>query len=261
MARLRSKKSTPASGTQTASLSSPSRFILSACLPLFCFCHLAFAENRPPTATQIPSETYAKQRLDAWQDLANRAKHLAEDAKIHLVNAFFNERISYDEDINIWAQEDYWATPSETLALGRGDCEDYALSKYFTLVHLGVASAKLRLVYVKANQTSPTGTSYRSHMVLAYYPSNRKAPWILDNLTSDILPSDARQDLQPIFSFNIQKLWVGIGKQTSSANYARWQDIIRRAAYDSAIAQSVARNTSPQHEKPLVANAAGQYYK
>ena len=70
------------------------------------------------------------------------------------VNDFFNRQIVFDDDMVIWNQADYWATPSETLGLGRGDCEDFVIAKYFTLRQLGLTSERLRLIYVRAR----TGT-------------------------------------------------------------------------------------------------------
>ena len=49
------------------------------------------------------------------------------------------------------ASDDYWASPLETLDKGRGDCEDYAIAKYFSLLAAGVPVARLRLVYVRAH--------------------------------------------------------------------------------------------------------------
>ena len=37
-----------------------------------------------------------------------------------------------------------------SLGPGGGDCEDYSIAKYYTLVELGVEEKKLRLAYVKA---------------------------------------------------------------------------------------------------------------
>ena len=55
-------------------------------------------------------------------------------------------------DQDNWQQEDYWATPLETLSRRQGDCEDYSISKYITLVLAGMPEDKLRIT-VKARIT------------------------------------------------------------------------------------------------------------
>ena len=155
---------------------------------------------------------------------------LSERAKVWQVNAFFNQKIRYEEDIVLWGQDDYWATPLETLSQGRGDCEDYAIAKYFTLLELGIPSARMRLVYVfLVTRGRDINDSRRhSHMVVAYFPRPASEPWILDNLNDDILPADQRTDLSPIFSFGIDGLWIGTGNQASRATFSRWQNAIAR---------------------------------
>ena len=106
-----------------------------------------------------------KQRIDAWQHLLATQKQTPELEQLKVVNLFFNKQMRYVEDIDLWRQVDYWETPIEGLWKGAGDCEDYAIAKYFSLRHLGVSSDKLRITYVKALRQN------RAHMVLTYYAS------------------------------------------------------------------------------------------
>ena len=107
---------------------------------------------------------------------------LPERDQLTAVNRFFNQQLSFRDDSRVWQQIDYWATPVEALVKGAGDCEDYALGKYFSLRQLGVPAEKLRITYVKAL------TRNQAHMVLTYYPSPTADPLVLDNLISDIRP-------------------------------------------------------------------------
>lgn len=72
--------------------------------------------------------------LDDWLQLVAAAKPLDEGTKLQAVNDFFNRHIVFDDDLNIWRQSDYWATPLETIGRGRGDCEDFAIAKYYSCV-------------------------------------------------------------------------------------------------------------------------------
>ena len=91
---------------------------------------------------------------------------------------------------------DYWAAPIEALKSGKGDCEDYAIAKYMTLISMGIGAENLRITYVKATDFG------QAHMVLAYYETLNEVPLILDNLNSNILPATKRPDLIPVYGFN-----------------------------------------------------------
>lgn len=164
-----------------------------------------------------------------WRQLLNDAQTLGEREKLRRVNDFFNRRIAFDDDISIWQQTDYWATPLETLGSGRADCEDFSIAKYYSLLAVGIPVNKLRLVYVRARLEGPAGPYVQAHMVLAYYATPGAEPLVLDNLRPDILPASRRADLSPIFSFNSAGLWQGTGNQSSKSNLSRWQDLLSRA--------------------------------
>jgi predicted transglutaminase-like cysteine proteinase len=164
-----------------------------------------------------------------WQRMLGEGRKTSETDKLRRVNDFINRRITFDDDMSVWGQNDYWATPVETIGQGRGDCEDFSIAKYFSLIDLGIPVNKLRLVYVKAVQTGPAGTFLQAHMVLAYYPTPTADPLVLDNLNPQILPASRRSDLSPIFSFNSAGLWQGTGNNASKSSLSRWQDLLDRA--------------------------------
>ena len=156
-----------------------------------------------------------------------RAAGLDEERRLGLLNGFFNQRIEFRSDLEVWGQIDYWASPLESLDKGRGDCEDYAIAKYFSLVSAGVPVAKLRLVYVRAL----LGGRSLAHMVLAYYAQPGAEPLILDNLVPDVRPASQRPDLQPVFSFNSEGLWQGVGSISAGDPVARlslWRDLLTK---------------------------------
>ncbi len=147
--------------------------------------------------------------------------------QMEAVNRFFNEWVAWQDDTRVWGEEDYWATPLETLAAAAGDCEDFSIAKYVSLRLLGVANANLRLIYVNARL--PEGN--QAHMVLGHYETPASIPLVLDNIRTDILPASQRNDLLPVFSFNSEGIWVG-GQARSAgdptARLSRWRDVLRR---------------------------------
>ena len=171
------------------------------------------------------------QNVLQWRALLRDAQGLSESEKIKLVNGFFNRRIAFREDAEIWGTADYWATPLETLGQGGGDCEDFTIAKYVTLKLLDVPIERMRLIYVRAQIGGPHSGISQAHMVLGYYATPGAEPLVLDNLITDIRPASRRTDLFPVFSFNSEGLWVGQAAGSSadpSARVSRWRDVITR---------------------------------
>ncbi|MBF7144102.1 hypothetical protein HBH25_18110 [Pseudomonas sp. hsmgli-8] len=169
-----------------------------------------------------------QQRIDAWQRLLATEKQVSEAEQLNVVNLFFNHQMQYREDIDLWQEVDYWATPVQSLWKGAGDCEDYAIAKYFSLRHLGVSGEKLRITYVKALRQN------RAHMVLTYYSSPEAMPLVLDSLMDGILPASQRTDLLPVYAFNAEGLWLtgagGNKRVGDTKRLSRWQDVLKKMA-------------------------------
>jgi len=166
-----------------------------------------------------------------WESLLSEAQGLGDQEKIRRVNDFFNSRIDFVDDADTWGQKDYWATPLETLGRNRGDCEDFSIAKYMTLLLLDVPENQLRIAYVKARIGGPRSQLSQAHMVLDYYPDVEGDPVVLDNMIKEVRPAARRPDLEPIFSFNSEGLWFN-GQQQSSgdptAHLSRWRDVLAR---------------------------------
>lgn len=170
----------------------------------------------------------AVEGVNALQPLLAQASALDDPARLKLVNEFFNRRMLFRDDAEVWGQLDYWASPLESLNKGAGDCEDFVIAKYFSLLASGVPVARLRLVYVRAQ----LGGGVQAHMVLAYYADPAAEPLILDNLVSDVRPASRRPDLAPVFSFNSEGLWQGVGMQSAGdpvARLSRWRTVLEKA--------------------------------
>ncbi|RKF12838.1 sulfate adenylyltransferase [Alginatibacterium sediminis] len=175
-----------------------------ACLCLLAPMLLVALEQDAQKLIALVRDNYgesAAQRVTQWQALLEQSKTESELTQLTLVNDFFNQ-MQWLEDQTVWGKNDYWATPSEFLGAGAGDCEDFSIAKYYSLRKLGVDDEKMRLIYVKA-------LDYQQfHMVLAYYETPSSVPVILDNINPQILPATKRNDLAPVYSFNAQHLWL-----------------------------------------------------
>lgn len=169
----------------------------------------------------------AKNRAAKWHDVIVNNQDDNEWSQIRRVNHFFNSSIDYEIDQTLWGKKDYWASPVETIGRGKGDCEDYAIAKYFTLTSLGIDPSKLRLMYVRQLSVN------QPHMVLIYFESPKKTPFVLDNFNTKVLPANKRRDLKPIYSFNAQGLWMakakGLGRKVpNSKGVSAWNNLIQR---------------------------------
>ncbi len=180
---------------------------------------------------QLAAEKYgdsAIERLQGWERLVS--KHLLSkpvvDVSLNLTNDYFNQ-VRWLSDQQHWGQEDYWATPIETLASNAGDCEDFSIGKYFSLLEEKFDPEKLRITYVKSI------TYDQAHMVLAYYEKPESEPLILDNINKTILPASQRPDLVPIYSFNGKSIWLARDrgrklKGDSQVSLPKWRQLNAR---------------------------------
>lgn len=172
----------------------------------------------------------AEKRVLLWDNMIEQAKSKDTLNQLKDVNDFFN-RINYKIDLKHWGKEDYWAAPFEFLGTGAGDCEDYAIAKYYSLRKLGIPEEKLRITYVKLLRA---GTKYeQAHMVLTYYHKPNATPVVLDNVNKKLKLATKRTDLKPVYSFNAQGLWQAKNKGKTSKfvganNLKSWKDLMTR---------------------------------
>lgn len=170
---------------------------------------------------------YAFRRIGYWLQLMGSGKQYSDMEKLHQVNDFFN-KLEFVNDAEHWGKEDYWATPLQTLVSNGGDCEDFSIAKYFTLLKMGVSPERMRLMYVKALDLD------QAHIVLAYYPKPDADPLLLDNLDPEIRSSAKRSDLLPVYSFNVDSLWLARSRSGNSKHVGKssrlspWRDVLAR---------------------------------
>ncbi|CAM4468741.1 transglutaminase-like cysteine peptidase [Shewanella livingstonensis] len=178
----------------------------------------------------LVEQRYGSDRVEDfsdWRDTINEGITLTDYDKLNLANQFANRRIRFVSDSDHWHKSDYWATPLESLGTKGGDCEDFAIFKYFTLKAMGVDESKMRLMYVRALLIN------EPHMVLIYFEDPKAMPLVLDNLKTRILPANQRRDLKPVYSFNGQGLWLakaqGLGSnKPTSGGTKTWTDLVNR---------------------------------
>jgi predicted transglutaminase-like cysteine proteinase len=70
-------------------------------------------------------------------------------ARLGQINRAVNLSIRPISDLIQYGVDDFWAAPLTTMRTGAGDCEDYAIVKYFALREAGIAPENIRLVIVR----------------------------------------------------------------------------------------------------------------
>ncbi|RXJ87751.1 transglutaminase-like cysteine peptidase [Arcobacter sp. CECT 8985] len=170
---------------------------------LLIFIFISTIEAKKITLTQSEYNSILKStnhrqiaiRLVKYNRLLKKAKNFPLIKKLGYTNSFYNKILPVDDE-DKYKVDDYWATPKEFLIEGKGDCEDYAIAKYFTLLSLGVNKKNLYLAVVQVKGE----TSY--HMVLLYFKNKKSIPLVLDNLSFKVITFDKRPKLIPKYIFN-----------------------------------------------------------
>ena len=137
----------------------------------------------------------SKNRIMDYNDFINSCRNDPQDKQLNKINFYLNGLLS-QYDAVIKKQEDDWATPKEFLMVGYGDCEDYAIIKYYSLIKLGFDEKKLFVTVVKEKFYGG------HHMVLTYFKNENESPLVLDNLSFKILDLKTRSDLQAQYFIN-----------------------------------------------------------
>ncbi len=144
--------------------------------------------------------------MDTWLQARRAAAALDRHGQLRAVNRFFN-RWPYKSDRETYQASEYWAAPDQFMA-NSGDCEDYAIAKFFALRELGFANRNLRIVVVYDNLRRI------GHAVLAVYTESDIL--ILNNQT-DTIASHARYDnFVPWYLVNETTLWTAAGPALSA---------------------------------------------
>jgi len=144
--------------------------------------------------------------MSTWLQARQAASGLDRHGQLRAVNRFFN-RWPYKSDRETYRASEYWAAPDEFMAYS-GDCEDYAIAKFFALRELGFANQELRIAVVYDNLRRI------GHAVLAVYTEGDIL--ILNNQT-DTIASHARYDnFVPWYLVNETTLWTAAGPVLSA---------------------------------------------
>lgn len=136
--------------------------------------------------------------LEEWISFLESIRNKPRLQQIREVNRYANEK-SYVLDFTNYGVEDYWAIVKEFLR-NDGDCEDYAITKFFSLRWLGFDPEELRIVVLQ-------DTNLRAaHAVLAVFHDHDVL--ILDNQSRQVNSHRQIVHYAPLFSVNEKRWWL-----------------------------------------------------
>ncbi len=162
-------------------------------LPLFADTYPTFSKIELKEINQ--RNPISSNRIMDYTEYLNSCQNYPQNIQLNKINFYLNRLLpQYDNVIN--NKVDNWATPKEFLTVGYGDCEDYVIIKYYSLIKLGFDEKKLFITVVKENFRGG------SHMILCYFKTKSEAPLVLDNLSFKILNLQERSDLTAQFFIN-----------------------------------------------------------
>ena len=138
------------------------------------------------------------QSIQKWNAFITEAKADSALRKLIKVNNFVN-KFAYKQDSWIYQKDDYWATPAELFKNG-GDCEDYAITKYFTLRQLGFKADALKIAMV---YDVYSGTDHAFLTV-----KHDGTTYVLDNREKLVVSRYMKNRYKPHYAFNEDKVWL-----------------------------------------------------
>jgi predicted transglutaminase-like cysteine proteinase len=143
-----------------------------------------------------------------WHELVQKVSALHGEERLQTVNEGINALLTYASDEETYGVGDYWATLQESMARGRGDCEDIAIAKMWLLNAAGVELSSMRLVVLKDTLRN------LDHAVLSVVENGHQ--YVLDNTAWKVGRADWMRGYRPIYALSSQQSWI-YGSRTPSA--------------------------------------------
>ena len=160
----------------------------------------AWRDAQAPAASPLPAD---------WAALVARIGGLPLRAQAEAVDEFVNRRVAVATDQEVYGVADHWASLAETIAAGRGDCEDFAIAKMRLLQMAGVPSRLLYLVLVRDTRRQV------DHAVLLVRESD--ALLVLDSEAERVRTAGEVTAYRPIAGFSGESRWLFQTAQAAAA--------------------------------------------
>ena len=135
-----------------------------------------------------------------WRSLITELEKKSFAAQLREVNNWGNKHPYIVDQLN-WGLEDFWEMPYEFMTVN-GDCEDYAIAKYYTLRAMGIPAEKLRIIILQDLNLGGI-----IHAILGVYNDENEL-FVLDNQAEQVIPALKIYHYRPIYGLNEQAWWA-----------------------------------------------------
>lgn len=161
--------------------------------------------DRFGSQTEIPDDEcgntrYHPCKIKDWKELLSEISDMSFDDQLEKINDWANEHPYIIDQIN-WGINDYWETPYEFMEIS-GDCEDYAIAKYYSLRALGISEDRMRIMIVQDLNLGGI-----IHAVLGVYNDDNELV-ILDNQIKQVVSAYSIYHYRPIYGINEKNWWT-----------------------------------------------------
>ena len=140
-------------------------------------------------------------RVRLWRETVGGLQGADRLAQLDAINRFANDIVPYRTDDRVYRREDHWAAPLQMLRQA-GDCEDYAILKFTSLMDLGFRNDQMRIVVVHDTVRD------LPHAVLVVELEG--GVYVLDNQFDEVLPLDGVGRYRPYYSVNLTHHWAHV---------------------------------------------------
>ncbi len=138
--------------------------------------------------------------IKGWGQMLDELKGKPLKEQLDKVNDWSNSHPYIVDQLN-WGINDYWETPYEFMEVS-GDCEDYAISKYYSLRALGISEDRMRIIIVQDLNLGGI-----IHAILGVYDDDSNMI-ILDNQIKHVIPAMNIYHYRPIYGVNEDYWWT-----------------------------------------------------
>jgi predicted transglutaminase-like cysteine proteinase len=145
--------------------------------------------------------------------------------RVEVINRNVNQAIRYVSDYQQHGVADLWSSPLETLSVGMGDCEDYAIAKFALLLAAGVAESDIKIMLVRDMAVR------QDHAVLAVRVEGR---WlVLDNRYSRLTETRDLPHFMPLFAIDHNGVSLFAAPYAERPHHESETDVLPAADVDS----------------------------
>ena len=136
--------------------------------------------------------------IGKWKALVANLRDASLESKLHKINNWGNAHPYIVDQLN-WGMIDYWETPYEFMQVN-GDCEDYAIAKYYSLRAAGVPAEQMRIIVLQDLNLGGI-----IHAILTVYDGSKM--WVLDNQIAQVKDAMSIYHYRPIYGVNEDQWW------------------------------------------------------